>query len=230
MRSLLSQRVWILTTACIALGCINISIYSPEAEVREAAEEIVDEVRPEVPPQEPAPAASPGASEKTSGAVWPLLGIKAAYAEEKPDKKIELDVKSPVIKKIKETLKARYAKLIPFYEKGAVGEGKDGYLALRETDSLSLKEKRDVQALVTQENEDRKNLYTEIVKSNGIEEVYIERVGRLFSQEWQKKSKTGWWIESAEGKWEKKPKEEKKKEEKKTEKKEGEKEKGKDAQ
>ncbi len=212
-----------LAGLCAAASCVNINIYFPEAEVREAAEEIVGEVRPEVAgagnetgaPQgsssqapDPEPTKSRLTPEvKTSGSVWSLLGSHAAWAEEKKgDKKIELDVKSPVIKKIKETLKARYAKLLPLYEKGAIGEGANGYLAAKDTDGLSLKEKRDVQTLLSEENDDRKNLYAEIVKSNGIEDSYVERVGQLFSAEWQKKSKAGWWIEPTAGKWEKKKK------------------------
>lgn len=226
-------RTWI-ALAAIFLGasCINIHIYFPEAEVRQAAEEIVREVRPEPSGTEGNGTATPehgsedsrtesrpdeGIPAKSSGSLWPIVGTRAAWAEEKPgekkaqDKKIELDVKNAVIKKIKETIKARFAKLQPFYEKGAIGEGADGYLALRDADALSLKEKRDVQALVKEENDDRKNLYSEITKSNGIDTEYMARVAQLFSEEWQKKSKAGWWIEVTAGKWEKKKAEGKKK-------------------
>lgn len=189
----------------VVVGCINISIYFPEAEVREAAKEIVDEVRPAITVPE-------GKSEvdlKTSGAIWSLFRPRAAYAEATPevngeDKKVDLEINSAVIKKIKATLKARYPRLLPFYDRGAIGENKDGYLALKDTEALPLKEKRDIQALLKDENDDRKSLYTEIVKSNAIEVEYVARVGQLFSQEWQKKSKPGWWIETGEGKWEKK--------------------------
>jgi uncharacterized protein YdbL (DUF1318 family) len=216
--------------AATCIGCIEINIYFPETELREAAEEIVNEVRPDVvsvpapngssgdatqaPSKESAPPAGGEKDETTSGILFSLLGPRIAVAEEKqgekPDsKKIEIDITSPVIKKIKETIKARYAKLQPFYEKGAIGEGADGYLAARDTDALSLKEKRDVQTLIQEENDDRKSLYTQIAHSNGIDDSLIPDVGKLFSVEWQKKSKAGWWIEKEKDKWEKKPKEKK---------------------
>lgn len=205
-----------------AASCINIHIYFPEAEVRQAAEEIVGEVRPDptegngpaegspengqTPTSGPAPAGAPTRKEtKTSSVLWSLLAPRIAVAEEKSEAKdIKIDITSPVIKKIKETLKARYPRLQPFYTKGAIGEGADGYLAARDLEGLNLKEKRDLQALLKEENDDRKNLYTEIVRSNAIGEEHLARVGELFSKEWQKKCKEGWWVETSPGTWEKK--------------------------
>ena len=147
------------------------------------------------------------------------FGPRLAYAEgekkvdeqeTKEKKGIKLEVSTPVIDRIRETLKKRYAKLLPFYEKGAIGEGRDGYLALRETEKLSLKEKRDVQLYLDEENKDRKNLYTELARENKIESSEIARIGALFSLEWQKKTKVGWWIEKEKGKWERKREEKKK--------------------
>jgi uncharacterized protein YdbL (DUF1318 family) len=129
---------------------------------------------------------------------------KAGEKESKEKKAIKLEISTPVIDRIRETLKKRYAKLLPFYEKGAIGEGKDGYVARRETEKLGLKEKRDIQLYVDEENKDRKNLYTELARENNIEVSKIGDIAALFGAEWQKKSKPGWWIETEKGKWEKK--------------------------
>ena len=48
-------------------------------------------------------------------------------------------------------------------------------------------------------------IYTQLAEANGIAEDLIPDVGRIFSEEWQKSSKPGWWIEVEKGKWEKKP-------------------------
>lgn len=246
-----SVRRWILGFSAPLLlgsGCITVNLYFPEADLKEAAAEIVNDVRPDdvtMPPPDadpsgasngssaPAPAAEKEANDKKvlrwdgSPRKWSfaLFDTRVAYAAGAQDKKaedkkasekkapekksIKLEVKTPVIEKILETLKKRYPKLLPFYEKGALGEGKDGYLALREAEKLSLKEKRDLQLYLDEENKDRKNLYTELARENKIESSEIPRIGVLFSEEWQKKSKAGWWIEMEKGKWEKKPKEKK---------------------
>ena len=74
-----------------------------------------------------------------------------------------------------------------------------------------MKEKRDLQALLKEENDDRKNLYTEIARENEIEATRVADIGALFAAKWQETSKTGWWIEKEKGKWIKKPEDKKKK-------------------
>lgn len=146
-----------------------------------------------------------------------LFRWSVAYAAEdekgggarKDDNKMKIDVSTPVIRKIKETLKKRFPKLVPLYEAGALGEGGDGYLAEREKEKLNLKQSRDLAALLEAENEDRKNLYAEIARANGIGEEKIPDIGQLFSVEWQKAAKAGWWIEKEKDRWEKKPAERK---------------------
>jgi hypothetical protein len=71
--------------------------------------------------------------------------VTDAVTDAKDEKDIKIDVRASVIKKIKQAIKARFAIVAPFYEKGAVGEGADGYLALKDTEALSLTERRDVQ-------------------------------------------------------------------------------------
>ncbi|HVR76074.1 MAG TPA: DUF1318 domain-containing protein [Planctomycetota bacterium] len=129
--------------------------------------------------------------------------------ERKDEKKVKIEISTPVIRKIKETLKKRFPKLVPLYEAGALGEGWDGYLAEREKEKLNLKQARDLAALLEAENEDRKNLYAEIARANGIGEEKIPDIGQLFSVEWQKAAKAGWWIERGKDRWEKKPAERK---------------------
>lgn len=217
--------------APLLAGCVTINVYFPEKELREAAEQIVNEVRPDVvssapgepPPAEQAPSGaaprsaepSGGAAEKTSSGLFELFRPRVAHAEEKEkepkdEPKIRLNVETPVVKKIKETLKKRYPKLVPFYEKGAAGEAADGYLAERDTAALGLKEKRDLQALLKEENDDRRNLYAEIAKANGIDDSHVPAIGKLFSEEWKKKCKPGWWVEVEKGRWERKAERKKK--------------------
>ena len=60
--------------------------------------------------------------------------------------------------------------------------------------------------LVKKENEDRQKLYLELAAANRIEKKEVPKIAALFSAEWQRKCKVGWWIQGKKGKWEpKKP-------------------------
>lgn len=209
--------VWLsaLSLGASGLGCVYVNIYFPENEVRDAAEEIVKEVRPDEPSSESTESTQGRARLAPSRGADRLAAflLPTAHAappadekEKKDDKKFNLDVSTPVIKKIKEALKKRYPELVPFYEKGALGEARTGYLVLKDAAGLSLKEKRDAEALLKADNDDRKNLYKELGRANQIDEANITKIGEIFSAEWQKKAKPGWWIETEKDKWVKKAK------------------------
>jgi uncharacterized protein YdbL (DUF1318 family) len=125
--------------------------------------------------------------------------------EEKRKIGIKIKTDTPRIKAIKKTLKKRYPKLLPFYVKGAVGEANSGYLVSRELKGLTRKEIRDLKLLLEAEKKDRQELYSEIARQNSIDKSLVPRIAKLFSSEWQKKCKTGWWIQDKKGKWIKKP-------------------------
>ena len=178
----------------LAFGCVTINLNFPEAEIREAADRIVEEVRPDISESENACRPSASAS-----------FFRTAYAAEKK-KKLDADTTSPVVKRILATLKKRFKKLILYFRKGAIGEAYTGYLVLRDFKALSLKEQRDVKALVAAENKDRKNLYTEIAKLNGVKAAQLKQIAEIFSEKWQEKCEPGWWIQKKKKKkkWEKK--------------------------
>src|SRR5262245_45020258 len=130
----------------LLLGCITVNVYFPEAELREAAEEIVNDARPDAVPAT-GPGEAQGGSNEPAGRstgsgenkvndkkalLWrnqaegliSLFQPRLAYAEEekkagekesKEKKGIKLEISTPVIDKIRETLKKRYPKLFPFY-------------------------------------------------------------------------------------------------------------------
>ena len=200
-----------MIAGCIT-SCITVNVYFPVKELREAADQIVDEVRPDIASAED----SDAKSASLPPIAWTLLTVsfvKSAWADEKSSTESSnavINASSPKIKKIKASLKARYKKLLPLYTAGRIGEGQDGNLVVREVKDLNLKERRMVNTLVKAENADRKSLYTTIARESKIADAKIKDIGRLFSRSWQKKSKTGWWIEVKKGKWVKKPKEVKK--------------------
>ncbi len=97
--------------AFVIVACVTVNIYFPAAEVQKAADKIVDDIRtntPESPVEKPGPTSS----------LDFMFGARPAYAE------VNIDVSTPAIRGIKESIKSRYAQLKTFYDKGALSTGK----------------------------------------------------------------------------------------------------------
>ena len=77
-----------------------------------------------------------------------------------------LDVNTPDIAAITNSMKARNGQLQGAYQSGAVGSLKDGNVAVRDASALPLKDRAAINGLVAQENHDRAALYKEIAKAN----------------------------------------------------------------
>jgi uncharacterized protein YdbL (DUF1318 family) len=125
-------------------------------------------------------------------------GPAEAYAQ------IDVEVSTPAIRAIKDSMKTRFPQLRSFYDKGNIGENNAGFLENRDLGNLSLKEKADLSRLVEQENKDRKDLYTEIMKANKFGPDALPQIQKLFANSWRDKSQSGWWIQKDSGEWEKK--------------------------
>src|SRR4029450_5402855 len=107
-----------LAAATLGTGCIYVTINFPEAQIREAAAQIVDEVHSDAASTEPQadPKAEPESrgsaapeAKSTTGGLFDFFRPRTAFAEPQ-EQKIQIEVSTPVIKAIKETLKKRYAK------------------------------------------------------------------------------------------------------------------------
>ena len=59
--------------------------------------------------------------------------------------------------------------------------------------------------LVKEENEDRKELYAAVAEALDIDSEQIPRIRRIFAENWIRKSRPGWWIQTKEGRWIRKP-------------------------
>jgi uncharacterized protein YdbL (DUF1318 family) len=177
------------------LACITVNIYFPEATVKQAAAEIVDEIRktdtekkgPEAAVQMPAP------RQASSFSLVP-----AAYAQQ------ETTVSTPAIRALKDSLKARFGALKPYFDAGNIGETNNGLLDVRDEAGLNLQAKAALRTLVKDENSDRTKLYAEVAKALKIEASQIEKIQKIFAAEWAKSAAAGWWIQQEDGTWVKK--------------------------
>jgi len=192
MRSLIGLAV------VAAAACVTINIYFPAEEVRGAADKIVDEVWGDraapAKPDEQQPAVPPAGDAKPGSSMHWILSPNTAYAAQ------DINVSTPEIRAIRDSMKDRSDQLFPFLDSGNVGIALDGLLAIRTTDGLSLKDRAAVQRLIEAENRDRKRLYQEIARANGFPEK-VDEVQAIFADTWRDKAGKGWYLEQGKGNW-----------------------------
>lgn len=114
----------------------------------------------------------------------------------------DLEVNTPGINAIKQSMQARHAQLAPHYTSGAVGLTADGLIALRDAGAVPLPQRQAVNALVAAENNDRNALYAEIANANGHPEWQAE-IRSTFAQRWMERAQPKWWVQSG-GAWKRK--------------------------
>ncbi len=187
---------------------ITVNIYFPEKDVKEAYKNLEKELmgadknpesrpqgRPEGKPESsirfelvtPAYAQEPGLADKISEIVKKMPDVVAAYKE--------IGARLPEIDKVQ--------------DRGAVGEGNDGLLAVREG-PLSPAEKQ----LVDMMNEDRRTIMRGMAKAiirinrapetqENLKQVIPQATGQFASIR-RDSAKKGWWIQEPNGNWTKK--------------------------
>jgi len=111
---------------------------------------------------------------------------------------VDLEVNTPGVNAIKQSMQARHAQLSGFYASGAVGIASDGMIAVRDASAVPLSARQAVNGLVVAENQDRNALYAEIANANGHPEWQAEIRG-TFAQRWMQRAQAGWWVQSGGG-------------------------------
>lgn len=177
-------------------ACVTINVYFPAAAIQNAADKIADEVTQ--PKEQQKPSTKPDVKSRLFHDFGVIFsGPKDAYAQ-------DINVSTPAIRNIRQSMRENFQQLKPFYIRGNVGENNTGFVEMRDVSELSLKEKADVARLVDRINKDRTALYAEIIKANKLESSSLPQVQRIFANSWRNKSQTGWWIQNDNGQWEKK--------------------------
>jgi len=174
------------------LACITVNIYFPEATVKQAAAEIVDEIR-KTDAEKKAPEAVSLLSGPQAGPSFSL--VPAAYAQE------ATSVSTPAIRALKESMKGRFPTLKPYFDAGNVGESNKGPLEVRDEAGLALQAKAALRNAVKDENADRTKLYAEVAKALNIEASQVEKIQKIFAEEWAKSAQPGWWVQNEAGAW-----------------------------
>ena len=117
---------------------------------------------------------------------------------------MNIDISTPAIRGIKDSMRNRFPQLKPFYDRGAIGENNKGFLEARDTAALNLQERSQVNKLIDLENRDRMALYSEIASANKFGAELVPQVKQIFANSWREKSQAGWWVQDDSGAWKKK--------------------------
>lgn len=188
------------------VSCVTINIYFPAAAAEKAADRIIEDVwgpgtRPgegensnTEPEQEPTSAIGTGHDTVAISILNWLISPAAAQAD--------ININSPAINELKKDMKQRHEQLEPFYNSGGIGLTEDGLITIRDAKAIPLKDRNRVNALVADENKDRKSLYAEIARANGHPE-WQDDIRQTFSKRWISNAAKGWWFQQG-GSWKQK--------------------------
>lgn len=190
-----------------ACAVITVNVYFPEKDVKEAYKALEKELMTDQKGGEEKPATKPDEKTKPESLLRFEL-VATAYAQEAgmADKIAELVKKMPDVVNAYKEMGARIAETDRLRDSGAVGEGKDGFLAPREK-ALSAAEKK----LVDMENGNRRTVMTgmakAIIRVNRAQETpenlnqVLPQATEQFAGIRREAAKKGWWVQDQNGNW-----------------------------
>lgn len=203
----LNRLLMLLVICAVTITCarITVNVYFPAAEIREAATQIEREVRqgdePLAPPPSNPPAEAP--SQPQGSRWWPhrwslrlALGVPTVAAQQ-----LDITITTPGIRRLIASRQQRYARLVPFFNRGVLGESNRGLVDIRTLEGLSLRDQAQVKALVGQENNDRQQLYRALAQANDIPPSRVGEIATIFAEVNRKEARPGWKIQEPNGAW-----------------------------
>ncbi|MFZ2407828.1 MAG: YdbL family protein [Methylobacter sp.] len=185
-------------SAILLTACVTINIYFPAAAAEKAADEIIKDIQNVVPQKtEPKPKAG---LQDWQVSLYQLLDT-AINAVVPPAQAAEADltIDSAEIRQLRAAMESRFTSLQPLYAAGYIGIQADGLLAVRDAESVPLKDRNQVNKLVAAENADRQSLYQAIANANGHPDWAVQ-IKSTFAGRWVSNAQTGWWYQSS-GSW-----------------------------
>jgi uncharacterized protein YdbL (DUF1318 family) len=188
-------------SAILLTACVTINIYFPAAAAEKAADEIIKDIQKNAPQQtEPRPKASlPDWQASMYQVIDTAINIVVSPAQAD---EANLAIDSAEIRQLRAAMESRFASLQPLYAAGYIGIQADGLLAVRDSGSVPLKDRNQVNKLVAAENADRISLYQAIANANGHPE-WAAQIKSTFAARWVSNAQPGWWYQSS-GSWKQK--------------------------
>ena len=188
-----------IAALCLLLSaCVTINVYFPAAAAEKAADRIIEDVwgsdaqksndnkRTQLVKSERVLLAA-------AGAVLELL-VPSAHAQ------ADLNIATPVVKQLTQSMETRHAQLKKYYDSGAIGLTRDGLIEIRDQNLIPLPERNAARKLVADENADRAGLYREIAAANGHPEWETD-IRKTFAERWSERASAGWYVQDEKGAW-----------------------------
>lgn len=201
------KRLWLLSVPALllAVACVTINVYFPQAAAQKAADRIIDDVINAGGKKDGnAPAAPAAAPQSGLDLPWrAALAVLDALVPPAQAQQADLDISSPEIQRIKSSMQSRSGALLPYLGSGAVGFTADGMVAQRDANLVPLAERNTVRTLIAGENADRAALYRQIAVANSHPE-WEGQIRQTFADRWIAKAQSGWWYQDAGGSWKQK--------------------------
>lgn len=191
--------------ALLLASCVTINIYFPAAAAEEAARTIVRDVLGKDVQEE----ATPVPDDAQSAVEAPLmlrfagLVLEALVPNAHAAGKADININSPAIKQLRNSMAKRQRQLDDFYRSGAVGFDNNGDVDIRDAGAVPLRERGRMKKLVADENGDRAALYREIARANNHPE-WEKDVRKTFARVWRQEARKGYWIQQPNGNWKQK--------------------------
>lgn len=201
-----------LLALCVALSaCVTINVYFPAAAAEKAADKIIEDVwgsdaatKPRTQSQQQRnddawtePSEPQRVLLAAAGSVLNLL-VSPAQAQA-----ADLNVSTPAIRALTQSMEARHGQLKKYYDSGAVGFTQDGLVEVRDQNLIPLPERNSARKLVAEENADRVNLYREIATANNHPEWEAD-IRTTFAERWISRATAGWYYQDSAGAWKQK--------------------------
>jgi uncharacterized protein YdbL (DUF1318 family) len=201
----------IALASLLIAACVTINVYFPAAAADKAADQVINDITgagtkgsSTTPPQSNfVPARSGDEPNFLVAAVGQALYalVPAANAQ---NAEAALNVSSPAVTRIKQSMGARFGEMEKFFASGAIGLTKDGMVDVRDLNAVALPDRATVKRLVSEDNADRAQLYSEIAKASNHPEWEAD-IKKSFAKRWVATgAKPGWYYQGEDGSWKQK--------------------------
>jgi len=195
-----------IAALCLGLSaCVTINVYFPAAAAEKAADKIIEDVwgGSAKPGTKSDKQTSTAEGERGDQVLLAAAGSVLDFIIPRANAQADLNIATPAVRQLTQSMEARHAQLKKLYDSGAVGLTRDGLIEIRDQNLIPLPERNTARKLVADENADRSSLYREIATANGHPEWETD-IRTTFAQRWAEKASSGWYYQDGGGAWKQK--------------------------